>query len=88
MQVFLKIGCMEHKGYSAASDYQTISLDNASPTAMRAPNNANKVQPALCAPALREGEENVPRINSNPDFDFIRDDPRFKALLKEMRLLD
>ena len=37
---------------------------------------------------MREGEENVPRINSNPDFDFIRDDPRFKALLKEMRLLD
>ena len=73
MQVFLKIGCMEHKGYSAASDYQTISLDNASPTAMRAPNNANKVQPALCAPALREGEENAT--------------PYVRGLLQRCRLL-
>jgi TolB-like protein len=33
------------------------------------------------------GEGSMPRIKNNPDFDIIRDDPRFKALLKEMRLL-
>ncbi len=37
---------------------------------------------------MREGETNMPRINSNHDFDFIRDDPRFRVMLKEMRLLD
>jgi len=38
--------------------------------------------------SLRIGESNIPRINNNPDFDFIRDDPRFSAMLKTMRLLD
>jgi len=37
---------------------------------------------------MREGDENMPRINSNPDFDFIRDDPRFSVMLRTMRLLD
>ena len=34
------------------------------------------------------GESIMPRINNNPDFDIIRDDPRFIVLLKEMRLLN
>lgn len=38
--------------------------------------------------AMREGEGSMPRINSHPDFDFIRDDPRFGAMLEKMRLLD
>ncbi len=38
--------------------------------------------------SMKYGESNIPRINSNPDYDFIRDDPRFKALLKEMHLLN
>ena len=63
MQVFLK---MEHpvykgKGCSAASGYQAMSLDNASPMAMREPNNTNKIQPAVCTLALRKGEENATR---------------------------
>ena len=35
---------------------------------------------------IREGS--MPRINNNPDFDIIRDDPRFVALLEKMRLLN
>jgi TolB-like protein len=38
--------------------------------------------------SMNIGESTIPRINNNPDFDFIRDDPRFKALLKEMQLID
>jgi len=37
--------------------------------------------------SMNIGESSIPRINSNPDFDFIKDDPRFNALLKEMHLL-
>ena len=32
------------------------------------------------------GESNMPRINNNQDFDFIRTDPRFITLLKKMEL--
>ncbi|MEA1886674.1 MAG: hypothetical protein U9N72_05650 [Bacteroidota bacterium] len=37
---------------------------------------------------LRLGDAEIPRINNSPDFDFIREDPRFIALLGKMNLAD
>jgi hypothetical protein len=41
---------------------------------------------------LEKASENppstFPRINNNPDFDNIRSEPRFKAILKKMGLSD
>jgi len=36
--------------------------------------------------ALENGDARIPRINNNPDFDFLREDPRFISLLKKMNL--
>jgi len=33
---------------------------------------------------MKAGEVNMPRINTNQDFDFIRNDPKFSSLLKKM----
>ena len=36
--------------------------------------------------AVENHESNIPRINSIPDFDYLRSEPRFKALIKKMGL--
>jgi len=36
--------------------------------------------------AMKENLTNLPEINNNPDFDNVRSEPRFQAIIKKMRL--
>jgi len=38
--------------------------------------------------AFENRSSSIPRINNNPDFEFLRSEPRFQALLKKMGLTD
>jgi len=35
---------------------------------------------------MKENLTNLPEINNNPDFDNVRSEPRFQAIIKKMRL--